>query len=188
VQSPHCFLSGITKRTDLASSQYLPHASDQISHSVSGYHSGDDSLSPRLSIPASRAEDHQRLEGSPASERPSPILSRRTRCSSPTASSVLTSFDSSFFLETVPDSYENTDRQASLSAYSVLPSSPPFRRSFVPIPPTPLTESQDTSPPNTTDNTSSGLIREPATRSFIHFHGATSGTGSARRWSCSYCK
>jgi len=54
------FINGRTKRIDFASSQYLPQTSDQASNSVSGYSSGDGSLSPRSSIPASRAEGDPR--------------------------------------------------------------------------------------------------------------------------------
>src|SRR5207302_1309218 len=104
------------------------------------------------------------------------------------SSSSLTSLDSSFFLETVPDSYGNTNCQTSLSAFSLLPSSPPLQQSFLPIPPFPIQQIRHTSPPNATDDTLRALTREPATCSFIHFHGTTTGTGSARCWTCAYCK
>ena len=146
----------------------------------------DDSLSAISTILASQEEEPERIHYvlSEEPELPSPIDSTRTptNLSEYAASSVLSSLDSSQFLETVPDSYAPSrgTGQAFSSAFLVLEYSPPLVASPTPFA---LPGTRVITPySDVTESTSIPSVRDTTPRSFIHFHGKTAGSGSARRW------
>ena len=152
----------------------------------------DDPLSAISTILACQEEGPERIRYvlSEEPEPPFPIDSTRTPTdfSEYAGSSVLSSLDSSQFLETVPDSYApgRGTGLAFSSALSVPESSPPLLASRTPF-----------APPGTrvisvysdaTESNSISTVRDTSIQSFIHFHGKTARSDSARRWTCNYCK
>ena len=97
---------------------------------------------------------------------------------------------SSFFHETIPDSYENAEDPEPAAIFSLPVSSPPLRSVLngCNVPHSPNRQPSHVSIESSVNTTPVPLIRDCSTRSFIHFHGKTAGTGLARRWTCSYCK
>lgn len=108
----------------------------------------------------------------------------------PISSSVLTSIDSSFF--EANGIHSTVDQNESSSAYFALQSSPPL------VPREPATSPCLSTIPDiriSSDDDSEGTVHivpvkrtQLATRSFVHFHGSTSGLGLAKRWNCNYCE
>ncbi|KAG0133626.1 hypothetical protein HOY82DRAFT_538025 [Tuber indicum] len=92
----------------------------------------------------------------------------------------------SFFEDTIPDSYQNTNHPASSSAFSLPQSSPPLLHRVLSIPSTRFSSSLLTSPSGKTSSTPVVIPCNSTTRSFIHYHGTTAGIGAARRWTCTY--
>jgi len=183
---------GITKRVGIESSQHLSDPSAQGSSSLSNSVSGENSLSPGSNIPAGRAENDQCTCDLPWDVPPSPTASTLTEYSFQTGSmhSSMLHRSSSLFCETIPDLYENADNPAPASVFS-LPVSSPLLLSVVhgynvPFPPNP--QPSPVTIESTVNTALLPMTRDCSTRSFIHFHGHTAGIGSARRWTCSYCK
>ena len=103
---------------------------------------------------------------------------------------MLTSIDSSFF--EANGIHPIGDQKESSSGYFALQSSPPL-----------VSRDPATSPCLSTipdirissDDDSEGTVHivpvkrtHLTARSFVHFHGSTSGLGLAKRWNCNYCE
>ena len=143
-----------------------------------------DPLSPAATASSSqptlptRPESQQRFT--------TPISSQYLRISS----SVLTSIDSSFFEGNgIPST---VDQNESSSPYFALQFSPPL------VPRVPGTSPCLSTIPDiriSSNDDSEGTVHivpvkrtQLTTRSFVHFHGSTSGLGLAKRWNCNYCE
>ena len=170
----------------MASSQSLPECPQTISSSHCGDDSVDDSLSALSTILASQDEERQRIRYvlSEEPQPPSPIGSTciPTEFSQHTASSALSSLESSQFPDSIPDSGSHI-AEALSSTFFVPESSPSLLASRAQ---SALPSHSVSSPLALSDVTELTpipvvLVRDATTRSFIHFHGNTSGSGSARR-------
>ena len=163
-----------------------------MSSSLSGNVDVDHSLSAISTILASQDKEGPRiryvLSETPGS--PSPILSTDspTEFSGHSVGSVLSTLDSSQFLNTIPNSNSHGICEPFSTTFPVpefspllLASQPLFAMPSHPVIP-PLTSSY------ATESTPIPCVRDSSICSFIHFHGKPVGTGSVRRWTCNYCK
>ena len=141
-----------------------------------------------LMIPDIEVQSNQRVSNLRSYEPSSPARSMPAQFSQQSSSSVSSSVDSAFSLNSIPDSDQNNNYQPSSSTLSVPQSSPPLQPTILCLSPTPTNDIRSSSPPGVIDNTPIQSVRESTTRSFIHFHGDTAGNRSARYWTCNYCK